>query len=694
MKKELMIMLGAAMLGTVCCSNITANKVSAKTSGDYKYVVTGKKQKTCAIRKYTGKGSDVTVPEKIDGYTVTRIGNQAFKSNKSIKSVKLPRHVTIIGEKSFSGCSNLESITLSPKVHTIKKKAFSSCKNLNSIDFSTKLKKIGASAFSGCKSLKDIKLPDSVETIGNGAFTNCNMTSLYIPKNLGKTDLASVFNLGTVTKFTIADGNKYYDSRDNCNAVIETASNKLILATNNTTIPDSVTVIGSEAFKKCTAIKEITLPASVTSIEAGAFESCTGLEKINFSKGLKTIGFASFRYCTALKEISIPESVTSIGACAFDTCTRLEKIDFSQGLKTIGNSAFIKCKALNDINLPDSVEVIGQSAFLECDKVDSIYIPKNLGKTNFSKVFGCPAATKLVVSSGNKYYDSRDNCNAVIETASNQIVMAISTSTIPEGVESIKKNTFKDLDKLEEITIPSTVTSIDDYAFSGCDNLGKINLSEGLISIGDMAFCDCSSLQEIKLPDSVEEIGKSAFFNCESLKSIRIPKNLKKTDLSDIFDSQSIKEITVADGNKYYDSRNNCNAVIEKETNTLVLGCENTVIPKSVIVIGENAFMSAPAELVIPEGVEKISAYAISSDDSLKTVTLPVSLKEIGNEAFDYGLEVINYRGSKAQWEKIDIKEEKAEKQTESNDEDDEDIIDTGSDSCLDGVKINYDYKG
>ena len=623
MKKEIIILLGAAMLGTVCFSSMTADKVSAKTSGDYKYAVTSKDKKTCAIRKYTGKETDVTVPESIDGYRVTRIGKQAFKSNKKIKSVKLSRHITIISEKAFSGCSNLESITLSPKVHTIRKKAFSSCKHLNSIKF-----------------------PSSLKTIEGYAFNNCPLTEINIPKNVENISRDAFNSLSA--KISVDKDNKTYDSRDNCNALILTSGNRLIMGTNLSQIPDGVSVIGSEAFAYCSTMKEITIPASVTAIESSAFESCSSLEKINFS----------------------------------------------QGLKTIGASAFNRCKSLKEINLPDSVEKIGPSAFFDCDKVDSIYIPKNLGTTNFSKVFGCPAATKLTVAEGNKYYDSRDNCNAVIETASNKIVMAINTTTIPEGVESIKKNAFKDLSELEEITIPASVTSIDDYAFSGCESLGKVNLSEGLISIGDMAFCDCSSLQEIKLPDSVEEIGKSAFFNCESLESIRIPKNLKKTDLSDIFDSQSIKEITVADGNKYYDSRNNCNAVIEKETDTLVLGCEKTVIPKSVKVIGENAFMSAPAELIIPEGVEKISAYAISSDDSLKTVTLPVSLKEIGNEAFDYGLEVINYRGSKAQWEKIDIKEDKSEKQTESNDEDDDDIIDTGSDSCLDGVKINYDYKG
>ena len=143
MKKELIFMLGAAVLGTVCFSNITADKVSAKTSGDYKYVITGKKKKTCAIRKYLGKDKDVVIPEKIDGYTVTRIGNRAFKNNDNIKSIKLSKHITIIGESSFYGCDELKDITFPKKFHTIKTKAFEYCYNLKNITLPSKLKTIG-----------------------------------------------------------------------------------------------------------------------------------------------------------------------------------------------------------------------------------------------------------------------------------------------------------------------------------------------------------------------------------------------------------------------------------------------------------------------------------------------------------------------------------------------------------------------
>ena len=555
MKKGLMIMLGAAVLGTVCCSNMTADKVSAKTSGDYKYVVTGKKKKTCAIRKYTGKEKDVTVPDKLDGYTVTRIGNQAFKSNKNIKSVKLPKHITVIGNYSFSKCSNLESITLSPKVHTIKWNAFSSCKKLKNLSLSSTLKKIGNYAFSNCRSLQDIKLPDSVETIGFNAFRGCKLTSIYIPKDLGETDLSSVFELGSVTKITVADGNKYYDSRDNCNAIIETATNRLILATNDSSIPDSISAIGSGAFSGCDAIKEIIIPASVTTIEFDAFYGCSGLEKVNLPKGLKTIGSEAFCKCSSLKEIKIPDSVSAIGSEAFSGC------------------------------------------------------------------------------------------------------------------EAIK-----------EITIPASVSSIEDSTFYSCSGLEKVDLSEGLSSIGNEAFSCCTSLKEIRLPDSVETIGEDAFYDCSKIENIYIPKNLGETDLPLVFDCESAAKITVADGNKFYDSRNNCNAVIEKDSDTLALACKNTLIPNSVKIIDKNAFLNTPSEITVPEGVEIIYDFAFIGNDSLKTVTLPVSLTELGDDAFDCSMETINYRGSKKQWEMIKT----AIKETDGNECDDE----------MYHIKINYNYQG
>ena len=599
MKKELIFMLGAAVLGTVCFSNITADKVSAKTSGDYKYVITGKKQKTCAIRKYTGKDKDVVVPAKLDGYTVTRIGNKAFFRNSKIESVKLPKRVTVIGENAFSVCANLKSVNFPSKLHTIKKHAFSSC-----------------------YALKTLELPDSVKKIGEDAFFKCfDVESIRIPKNLEKADINLFYYTRSAKTITVSKDNKHFDSRDNCNAVIETSTNTLVLGSSNTTIPDSVTSIGRGAFYENETIKEITIPKSVRKIEEGAFDCCINLETVNFSEGL----------------------------------TKIEKV------------AFNACHSLKEIKLPDSVETIGKNAFSYCDKADSIYIPKNLGKTYLPSVFSCDSVTKISVADGNKFYDSRDNCNAVIETGSNKLVLGAPTSSIPDSVTAIGKYAFFYLKTLKEITIPASVKTIEDGAFSDCSILETVNFPEGLTKIEKGAFNACHSLKEIKLPDSVETIGEDAFYSCDNVSSIYIPKNLGKTDLPSVFSCTSVTKISVADGNKYYDSRNNCNGVIETASNTLVLACKDTVIPNSVKTIGKDAFQNNDSEIVIPEGVENL-AY---SDYSIEKLTLPKSLKQLGTDN-DYNLETINYRGSKAQWKKIKISDP----------------------DNLKDVKINYNYKG
>ena len=624
MKKELFFICAAAVLGTVCFTGLTAGKVSAKTSGDYQYVVTGKKEKTCAIRRYLGHESDVVVPARIDGYVVTRIGNRAFKNNTDIQSIKLSKYITVIGESSFYGCSGLKNVSLPAKLHTVRKKAFCYCDRLKSISLPAGLKKIGKESFYGCP-FDEIDIPQNVQSIGLDAFR------------------------ADIGKVSVDPKNRTFDSRDNSNSVIETASDTLIFAGKDPVIPASVKRIGEFAFWNHDEISSIDIPGSVEDIGDGAFSDCN-----------------------KLKEITVPSSVKTIGENAFFGCDKLGKISFSEGLVSIGRCVFEGCDSLKEIRLPDSLETIGAGAFF-CNNLDSIYIPESLKKTDLKKIFEFSSATKISVAEGNPYYDSRDNCNAVIETASNTLIRASKTTVIPDSVTAIGDDAFSSLHDLKEITVPSNVKTIGNSAFWNCELLEKVILPEGLVSIGDEAFEGCSSLREIGLPDSLERIGEEAFFACNKLEKIRIPKNLKKTDLAEVFVCESLKSISVADGNPYYDSRNNCNAVVETASDTIVLACRKTRIPDTVKVIGANSFRSAPSKIVIPEGVVKIADSAFDGRENLERITLPSTLRYIGEEAF-YGcsLKTVNYRGSKALWNKIKIEDK----------------------DSLSGVKINFNYKG
>ena len=474
MKKELVFMLGAAVLGTVCFSNITADKVSANTSGDYKYVITGKKQKTCAIRKYTGKDKDVVVPAKLDGYTVTRIGNSAFARNRKIKSVTLPKRVTKIGKKAFILCDKLKEVKLSDNIHTIESEAFDSCYKLENITLPSKLKKIGSYAFFDC-SIKDLYIPQYLEKFDDSSFRNNSLDSIAVD---GK--------------------NKKYDSRENCNALIERSTNTIVLGSNKTTVPSTVTAIGDYALSDSDKLKEITIPASVKTIGDYAFNHCDSLEKVIFSEGLTDIGEYAFGVCGSLKEIKFPDS-----------------------LETIGNRAFEYCKNLN-----------------------SIYIPKNLKKTeNLREKFWGNGLKSISVADGNPYYDSRDNCNGMIETSSNTLVLACETTNIPNTVKIIGQ--FSYVTSPSELIIPEGVEELSEGALCGCENVEKITLPSSLKSIGPYAIAHCYLLKEITISEGITEIKEDTFNCCEALEKINYRGSKAQWEKIKISDPDKLEEFDI-----------------------------------------------------------------------------------------------------------------------------------------------------
>ena len=237
-----------------------------------------------------------------------------------------------------------------------------------------------------------------------------------------------------------------------------------------------------------------------------------------------------------LTSITIPKSVTEIGYRTFDGCSALTSITIPNSVKEIGGRAFNNCSALTSITIPDSVIKIGFGAFYGCSKLKSITIPDSVTEIEIGAFAGCRSLTSIVVAKGNKVYDSRNNCNAIIETNTNRLIQGCANTIIPDSVTEI----------------------------------------------GDGAFYECKTLASINIPDSVTKIGDRAFSECRALTSI-----------------------IVAEENKVYDSRGNCNAIIETYINCLIQGCDNTVIPDSVTEIGNGAFSGCTTltGINIPESV-------------------------------------------------------------------------------------------
>ena len=270
-----------------------------------------------------------------------------------------------------------------------------------------------------------------------------------------------------------------------------------------------------------------------------------------------------------LQFVEIPVSVKKIGDHAFDFCSNLKNIEIPSSVTEIGDSAFYECSGLTSIVIPSSVKEIGDSAFSFCSGLTSIVISSSVKKIGCEAFFGCTNLAKITVSPKNKYFDSRDNSNAIISSESNTLLFGC-------------KNTF----------IPSSVTEI-----------------------GDSAFSYCSGLTSIVIPSSVKEIGCAAFKDCANLA-----------------------KITVSPENKYFDSRDNCNAIISSESNTLLYGCQNTLIPDSVKKIGGDAFWgcSGLKNIEIPSSVTEIGEYAFYECSGLTSIVIPSSVKEIGGYAFAF----------------------------------------------------------
>ena len=295
------------------------------------------------------------------------------------------------------------------------------------------------------------------------------------------------------------------------------------------TIPNSVTSIGAAAFAGCESLSSVTIPNSVTSIGNVAFAGCKSLTSVTIIKGATSIGDQAFRDCKSLKSVTIPNSVTSIGEGAFEGTTLYKKTaNWENGALYIDNCLIkVKTDFAGHFHIKENTRVIADGAFEGCTSLTSVTIPNSVTSIGWRAFEGCKSLTSMVVASGNSTYDSRDNCNAIIETATNTLIAGCQNTTIPNSVTSIGDQAFRDCKSLKSVTIPNCVTSIGDWAFTGCSSLTSVTIPNSVTSIGWGAFEGCSSLKSVTIPNSVTSIGCWAFWDCKSLTSVTIPKSVK-----------------------------------------------------------------------------------------------------------------------------------------------------------------------
>lgn len=371
-------------------------------------------------------------------------------------------------------------------------------------------------------------------------------------------------------------------------------------------------------------------------------------------------GFIKDEYLDQAKSLII-KNIRWIKSETFKNCKNVTTVTFDQSgsldVESIGDYAFEGCSSLKTIIIPKYVSEMGSKVFQDCTNLESIRISASVSKIGSRMFAGCPNLKSIVVEEGNEKYDSRENCNAIVETATNTLVCGTENSTIPSTITAIGNGAFAETG-LKNIVIPEGVTSIELQAFENCQDLESVTLPQSLKKLGYHVFANsgltslvipegitylpqgtfngCKNLETVTLPTTLETIEYNAFSN-SGLTSIFIPKGVTNISSTSFNYCGKLSTISVSDENTTYDSRNNCNAIIQTATNQILRGTSNTIIPNTATSIGDNAFndINSLTSIVIPESVTSIGLYAFRFCNSLAEVVCKAKVApQLKSEAF------------------------------------------------------------
>ncbi len=497
--------------------------------------------------------------------------------------------VTRIGDSAFLYCVDLTSVTIPFSVTSIGDFAFYNCSDLESVIIPSGVTSIGEQAFGsdsdeyGHGRLASVTVEmETPAEIYSSTFPNRTYMTLYVPKGCKAAyETADYWNefkeIIEIAYIDFADANV----KAICVSEWDTDGNGKL----SDVEAAQVYSIGSGIFsnnKSITSFDELQYFTGLWSIGSYAFEGCSGLKSVTIPSSVTSIGISAFKDCKSLKAVNYnATNCTEMGSqysFVFGGCSSFTTLKIGENVQTIPSYAFYGCSGLTSLTIPNNVTSIGGAAFYGCSGLTSLTIPSNVTSIGNGAFYNCSGLTSVNIS------DLAAWCKIGFTSPSdNPLYYA--------------HHLFLNGEEIKDLAIPSNVEEIKNNAFSGCTGLTSLNIPSSVISIGGFGYN-----------------GGNAFYGCSNLATITVDEN-----------------------NSKYDSRDDCNAIIEKESNRLIYGCKNTVVPTSVTSIDKYAFRgcSTLSSIYIPGSIKPLS-FDFEGCTSLTSITVGEGAEEIPNSGLCY----------------------------------------------------------
>jgi len=600
-------------------------------AGGIYYLITGSNtvEVTYKDTNYNSYSGNVTIPASVTyngvTYSVTAIGTYAFNKCTGLTSVSMPATITSIGSFAFNGCNGLTSLNLPEALAAIGERAFMDCLGVTSLTIPENVTSIGEYAFSGIRNLT------SLTWNARECWTNGNMIT------------SSIATLTIGNEVVVIPGNLAY-----CSAITTVE------------IPQSVKFIGQEAFNGCNGVTSLTIPQNVVDIGTNAFANINNLTSLTWNArecwsngNMATSGITTLAIGDEVKVL--PNYMASNA--------QITALSIPESVTTIGGFAFYNCSGLTSVVIPDHVTYIGYSAFCNCNNLTEVTLGKSVETIDAYGLWNSPIRTltwnarNVKVDGTGEYYDQYDynhsiDIPAIIDysrvtqlTIGNEVESLpnyfayrcqLATVELPATVTAIGNYAFAQSGSLTSINLPAGLTSIGNHAFERCGSLTSAPLPASLMTIGDYAFMGCSGLTGIDLPATLTTVGAGAFTYCDGFTRLTVPASVTKFGQRAFTCCSGLESIVVDSANPVYDSRDNCNAMFKTANDSIMLVCNNSVLPNSMTIIPDSAFygQTALTHFEIPSTVTYIGKHAFDGCTGITSITVPASVAQIGEYAF------------------------------------------------------------